>query len=85
MEPRHPPHVAQVSFYLDPLRRSPARMLEEWPSLVDVAEAAHHGGARVTVIQASAVAAHVQRNGVDYHFVAPEASQSSIPFRSRIP
>jgi glycosyltransferase involved in cell wall biosynthesis len=78
MDRRRPLHVAQVSFFLDPQRRSPERMLEDWPSLVDVAEAARHGGTRVTVIQASATAAHVERNGVDYRFVAAEPGQSSI-------
>ena len=46
------PHVAQISFFVDPQGREPARLLDDWPSLVDVAEAASRGGARVTVIQA---------------------------------
>jgi glycosyltransferase involved in cell wall biosynthesis len=79
VDPRRPPHVAQVSFFLDPQGRTPAQMLADWPSLVDVAEAARHGGARVTVVQASSsTAARFERNGVDYRFVAAEPGQSSI-------
>jgi len=70
--------VAQVSFFLDPQRRSPEQMLADWPSLVDVAEAARHGGTRVAVIQASATAAYVEHNGVPYHFLAPDRGESSI-------
>ncbi|HET7204620.1 MAG TPA: glycosyltransferase family 4 protein [Steroidobacteraceae bacterium] len=72
------PHVAQVSFFLDPQGRGPEQMLEDWPSLVDVAEAAAQGGARVTVIQACASPAHLQRNGVDYHFVPPDDGGPTI-------
>jgi glycosyltransferase involved in cell wall biosynthesis len=63
------PHVVQASFFLDPQRRGPEQMLEDWPSLVNVAEAAAQGGARVTVIQACATPARLERHGVDYHFV----------------
>ena len=48
------PHVAQVSFFLDPQGRGPRQMLEDWPARVDVAEAAALGGARVAVLEASA-------------------------------
>jgi glycosyltransferase involved in cell wall biosynthesis len=72
------PHVAQVSFFLDPQGRAPEQMLEDWPSLVDVAEAACQHGARVTVIQACASAARIERNGVDYHFVPPDDGKSTV-------
>jgi glycosyltransferase involved in cell wall biosynthesis len=65
------PRVAQVGFVLDPQRREPAQLLEEWPSLVDIAEAAHGAGIPLTVIQASAHEQTLRHHGVTYHFVAP--------------
>ena len=65
-------HVAQVAFFLDPRGRDPEQLLHEWPSLVDVAEAASAAGVRVSVIQACARRAQLTRNGVDYHFLAPD-------------
>ncbi len=62
-------HVAQISFFTDPRGRAPEQLLQDWPSLVDVAEAASRTGLRVSVIQASAVAQKLTRNGVDYHFL----------------
>ena len=38
--PRQLLHVVQISFFSDPEERSPAQLLEAWPTLVDVAEAA---------------------------------------------
>lgn len=61
-------HVVQVGFHVDPLRREPTRLLEDWPSLVDVAEAAHEGGVRVSVVQACHRAQVLDRNAVRYHF-----------------
>ena len=46
-------HVAQVSFFVDPQGREPRALLEAWPSLVDVAQAPHAAGVRVSVLQAS--------------------------------
>ncbi len=65
-------HVAQVSFYVDPARRSPERLLDAWPSLVDIAEAARAGGVRVTVVQACTTAAVLRRADVEYRFVDAE-------------
>jgi glycosyltransferase involved in cell wall biosynthesis len=62
-------HVAQISFFIDPQGRRPDQLLQEWPSLVDVAEATLDGGSRVTVIQACATRGHISRNGVEYYFV----------------
>jgi len=62
-------HVAQVNFHCDPERRQPAELLDAWPTLVDVAEAAAVGGVRVSVIQACWRRAHLSRNGVSYHFI----------------
>jgi glycosyltransferase involved in cell wall biosynthesis len=61
-------HVAQIGFFFDPQRREPARLLHEWPSLVDVAEAACLAGVRVTVVQTCAHTQTLERNGVRYHF-----------------
>ena len=47
-------HAVQISFFSDPEGRSPAQLLDAWPTLVDVAEAAARSGIRVSVVQASA-------------------------------
>jgi glycosyltransferase involved in cell wall biosynthesis len=65
-------HVAQISFFLDPQRRGPEQLLHDWPSLVDVAEAAAGAGVRVSVVQACAEARQLTRHGVAYHFVCPD-------------
>ena len=62
-------HVAQISFFSDPQERPPAQLLEAWPSLVDVAEAAGRCGIRVSVVQASSHTERVARQGVSYHFL----------------
>lgn len=63
------PHVVQISFFYDPQRRSAAQLLNEWPTLVDVAEAASRPGTHVTVVQACSESEHLERNGVNYHFL----------------
>jgi glycosyltransferase involved in cell wall biosynthesis len=68
------PHVVQVGFHVDPLAREPAALLEEWSTLVDVAEAAQVAGLRVSVVQASRRAAVIARNGLRYRF-APLAGE----------
>lgn len=65
-------HVAQVSFFLDPQGREPEQLLHDWPSLVDVAEAASAAGVRISVIQACSQSRRLTRNGVDYHFLRPD-------------
>jgi glycosyltransferase involved in cell wall biosynthesis len=71
-------HVAQISFFLDPVERTAAQILHDWWPLVDCAEMVTRVGARVSVIQACKRAEEVTRNGVDYHFVAPDRGDSSI-------
>jgi glycosyltransferase involved in cell wall biosynthesis len=66
---RRPLHVAHVGFFDDPQARRPARLLAEWPTLVDVAECASCAGVRVSVIQACAHTCSMHRNGIDYHFL----------------
>ena len=65
-------HVAQIGFSLDPLGRRPRELLEAWPSLVDVAEAAARAAAQVSVVQACPYAETFTAGRVAYHFVAPE-------------
>ena len=67
--PRQLLHVAQISFFSDPEGRSPARLLEAWPTLVDVAEASSQSGIRVSVVQASTHSEHLVRSAVHYHFL----------------
>jgi len=71
-------HVAQISFFTDPEGRAPEQLLRAWPSLVDVAEAASQGGARVSVIQACAHKQALTRNGVSYYFL-PFGRGASTP------
>lgn len=64
-----PLHVVQVNLQMDELRRDPDTLLAAWPTLVDVAEAASSTGVRVTVLQAAAREAVLERRGVRYLFV----------------
>lgn len=66
--PSLPLHVVQISFFFDAARRLPEELLEAWPTLVDVAEAAALACGRVSVVQACAHSAHFARNGVHYYF-----------------
>jgi len=75
-------HVAQVSFYLDPQRRDPSQLLQDWPTLADVAEAASGAGARISVIQACSSTETLERGGVTYYFLAPDHGATTIA-RSR--
>ena len=62
-------HVVQISFFRDAEERLPSQLLQAWPSLVDIAEAACAGETRVTVVQASSHSARLERGGVRYHFL----------------
>lgn len=72
-------HVAHIGFYVDPQRRDAARLLQDWPTLVDVAEAVQRSGVRVSVVQAGACAETLVRNGVSYHFftASPEGAAAA--------
>src|SRR6185295_3008933 len=65
-------HVVQISFFVDPQHRAPSRLLRDWPTLVDVAEAAQRGGVRVSVVQACSHSERLTCNGVEYHFFAAD-------------
>jgi glycosyltransferase involved in cell wall biosynthesis len=60
--------VAQINFLPVPDGCTPAEVFEQWPTLVDVADAVASAGTRVSVIQVSARKHRVMRNGIDYHF-----------------
>lgn len=59
----------------------PADVIQRWPTLVDIAEAAASAGTRISVIQLAARAERIRRNGIDYHFVA--ARGMSVTDRAR--
>lgn len=63
-------HVIHVGPYADRLRRSPAALMRAWPALHEVPAAVRLDVARVSVVQAAASDAHVERDGVNFHFVA---------------
>jgi len=71
-------HVAQISFFVDPQGRAPPQLLQDWPTLVDVAEATQQAGARVSVVQACAHSEHVTRNRVDYHFFTADLTAPTV-------
>jgi glycosyltransferase involved in cell wall biosynthesis len=64
-----PPRVAQIGFLPAPAGWSGAQVLERWPSLADIAEAAASAGTRVCVVQAAAWSERLTHQGIDYHFV----------------
>lgn len=66
-------HVAQISFFADPARRTPEQLLDAWHSLVDIATSVTLVGARVSVVQASAIEGRLSRADAEFHFVAPDA------------
>ena len=74
------PHVMQISFFNDPQRRSATQLLNAWPTLVDVAEAASKSGTNISVVQASAYSEHFELNGVQYHFLPFGDASSHGPY-----
>jgi glycosyltransferase involved in cell wall biosynthesis len=72
------PHVVQISFFVDPRGREPSRLLQDWPTLTDVAEAAQRGDVRVSVVQASSHTERLTCNGVDYHFFAADPAAQTV-------
>jgi glycosyltransferase involved in cell wall biosynthesis len=77
-------HVVQISFFNDPAGRAPLQLLDAWPSLVDVADAASRSGIRVSVLQACPHTERLVRAGVHYYFQpfgeapAPGASNNAL-------
>jgi len=71
-------HVAQVSGFVDRQRRSPEQLLDAWPTIMLNASAVAAAGARVTVIQAAARNAVLQRDDVTLRFVAAASTRRSV-------
>jgi glycosyltransferase involved in cell wall biosynthesis len=71
-------HVVQISFFADPGGRRPEELLQAWPTLVDVAEAAQRAGVRVCVVQASSHRQELMRQGVTYHFLPFGAGAATV-------
>src|SRR5882757_709481 len=76
-------HVAQISFFLDPLRRTSADILRDWWPLVDSAEMAVQAGARVSVIQACSENQELTQRGVSYYFMRPDEGVTRLGASSR--
>jgi len=62
-------HVAQINFYPAPKGLAPDEVFKQWPSLLDIPEAAASSGVHVSVIQVADQPRQVTRNGVDFRFV----------------
>lgn len=71
-------HVLQLSFLIDQQNRPAETLLRDWRTLIDVAEAASIGGARVTLIQASLHSEYIRLNGVDVYLLQPDEGAHSI-------
>jgi glycosyltransferase involved in cell wall biosynthesis len=63
-------HVAQVNVVQPRKRVEPERLLDDWPTLGDIATATHRAGANVSVFQAFHRNAEIVRDQVAYRFVA---------------
>lgn len=64
-------HCVQVNFFLDRQARAPRRLLEEWYSLPQVADAVASSGTRVSVVQASQHRERFRHGEADYCFLPP--------------
>lgn len=71
-------HVIQINFFFDHQGRTPEQLLQDWPTLVDVAECACRAGVRVSVVQACSHSQTLLHNGVSYHFLPFGRGQSAI-------
>ncbi len=77
-------HVAQINFVPAPEGLTPSEILEQWPSLVDIAEMVAACAIRVSVIQAATRAGRLTRNGVDYHFIDIASMDSAASLGRRL-
>jgi glycosyltransferase involved in cell wall biosynthesis len=81
-------HVVQLGLFVDPQRRAPERLLQDWYTVEDLAAGVAAAGERVTVVLASMVEGEVSRRDVDFLFIAPSAPDApltqSAAFRSRL-
>ena len=75
--------VAHVSFFVDPAGRAPAALLDAWPTLASLAPAISADTVVVTVVQAAAADALIERDGIQFQFVRerrPTALQRRLGF-----
>ncbi|PZP30939.1 MAG: glycosyl transferase [Roseateles depolymerans] len=63
------PRVMQLQLHDDPLRRRPATLLEDWPTMRQLARSAAAAGAEVRVVSVCEVAEQHRVDGVDYLFL----------------
>lgn len=75
-------HVVHANILPVPEGCAHPELLEQWHSLVDIAEIAASGGVRVSVIQAARRQDRIVRNGIEYHFVDVSGSKGA-PGRGR--
>ncbi|MCV2438630.1 glycosyltransferase family 4 protein [Paucibacter sp. DJ2R-2] len=61
--------VVQISFHRDPQGRAPAQLLQVWPTVPQLAQAAAAAGADVAVVQACASEEQLRQGGIGYHFL----------------
>ena len=61
--------VVQIGFHRDPQGRAPERLLQDWPTVTQLAQAAAGAGAEVSVVQASAGVQQLHEAGIAYHFL----------------
>ena len=83
--------VVHVSCFRDQGDRDAETLLHEWGTLTGVAAGVRRAGGEVTVVQAAAADARVEREGVPFHFVREArppgatlifARAAPLPFRS---
>lgn len=70
-------HVAQLNFPSAPDGLGIEALLEQWPTLADIAESVAGAGIRVSVLQAASHSERLTRNGVDYCFVDVAEARST--------
>lgn len=62
-------NVVQIGFHRDPQGRPPERLLRDWHTVTQLAQAAAGAGAEVNVVQASADVRQLHQGGIGYHFL----------------
>src|SRR6185437_2862368 len=70
-------HVAQLNFPPAPVGLGSEALLEQWPTLADIAESVAGAGIRVSVLQAASHSERLTRNRVDYCFVDVAEARST--------
>lgn len=72
--------------YHDPNSRSPAELLDAWPTLVEVAAAVRLADVEICVVQAADTDAVIVRDNVTFHFVSERKPRHfRLPMGPRVP